>query len=88
MRRDRNLALQCLPSFAMTVVAGVLVCGLAGCSRDNEASHMSSAAESVTQPANPDGAGRVSGFKLLIPAAGDFEFQLRCAIRRLDQPTK
>lgn len=41
----------------------------------------------ITQPANPDGAGRVSGVKLLVPATGDFEVDLNCAIRRLDQPS-
>lgn len=42
----------------------------------------------VVQPANPDGAGRVTGFKLLAPASGDFEVKLTCRILRLDQPTE
>lgn len=41
----------------------------------------------VTQPARPEGASRVSGFKVLVPAEGDFEFDLKCLIKRLDQPT-
>jgi len=42
----------------------------------------------VTQPANETGPGRVTGLKLLVPATGDFELKLNCAIRRLDQPTE
>lgn len=40
----------------------------------------------VRQPATDD-ARRVTGFKLLVPASGDFELQLDWGIRHLDPPT-